>query len=163
MNTSNKAANLVLGGWQTGGIYYAMSGVPFTVTASGTRLASTGNLQTADQIGDFTYLYGKGTNTPYFAASGFATPIPTATSPIRFGTTGRNRFRGPGRAGLDFNLLKNFAVTERFSVQFRAEAQNLTNTPQFGNPSANVDGGNFGLITSASGERQVRFGVRASF
>ena len=51
----------------------------------------------------------------------------------------------------------------KFTVQFRAEAQNLTNTPQFGNPSANVDGGNFGLVTSASGERQLRFGVRASF
>ncbi|MBI2687825.1 MAG: TonB-dependent receptor [Acidobacteria bacterium] len=163
MNTSNKAANLVLGGWQTGGIYYAMSGTPFTVTADGTRLASSGNLQTADQIGNFTYLYGKGTNTPYFAASNFATPIPTASSPIRFGTTGRNRFRGPGRAGVDFNLLKNFAITEKITVQFRAEAQNLTNTPQFSNPSANVDGGNFGLITGASGERQLRFGVRASF
>ncbi len=164
MNTSNKAANLVLGGWQTGGIYYAMSGTPFNVSADGTRLAAPGNIQTADQIGEFKYLYGKGTNTPYFAPTGqFATPIPTASSPIRFGTTGRNRFRGPGRAGIDFNLLKNFAVTERFTVQFRAEAQNLTNTPQFGNPSANVDGGNFGLITSASGERQLRFGVRASF
>ena len=162
MNTNNKAANLVLGGWQTGGIYYAMSGTPFNVTADGTRLAAPGNLQTADQIGDFKYLNGKGTNTPYFAASAFATPTP-AGAPIRFGTTGRNRFRGPGRAGLDFNLLKDFAVTERVKIQFRAEAQNLTNTPQFGNPSANVDGGNFGLITSAGNERQLRFGVRASF
>jgi hypothetical protein len=162
MNTTNKAANLILGGWQTGGIFYAMSGTPFNVTADGTRLAAPGNLQTADQIGEFTYLRGKGTNTPYFAASNFATPTP-AGAPIRFGTTGRNRFRGPGRTGLDFNLLKNFAVTERFTVQFRAEAQNLTNTPQFGNPAANVDGGNFGLVTSADAERQLRFGVRASF
>lgn len=162
MNTNNKAANLVLGGWQTGGIYYAMSGTPFNVSADGTRLAAPGNIQTADQIGEFKYLNGKGTNTPYFAASAFATPTP-AGAPIRFGTTGRNRFRGPGRAGLDFNLLKDFAVTERVKIQFRAEAQNLTNTPQFGNPSANVDGGNFGLITSAGSERQLRFGVRASF
>jgi hypothetical protein len=64
---------------------------------------------------------------------------------------------------LDFNLLKDFAVTERVKIQFRAEAQNLTNTPQFGNPSANVDGGNFGLITSAGNERQLRFGVRVGF
>jgi hypothetical protein len=165
MNTSNTAANLILGGWQTGGIYYAYSGTPFNVTADTTRLAAPGNIQTADQVGDFTYLYGAGTNTPYFAASNFATPIPTATSPIRFGTTGRNRFRGPGRAGLDFNLLKNFAITERLNVQFRAEAQNLTNTPWFSNPSANVDAGNFGLITgtNALSERQLRFGVRVAF
>jgi len=162
MDTNNKAANLILGGWQTGGIYYAMSGTPFNVAADGTRLAAPGNIQTADQVGEFKYLYGKGTNTPYFAASSFASPTP-AGAPIRFGTTGRNRFRGPGRAGLDFNILKNFAVTEKVTVQFRGEAQNLTNTPQFGNPSANVDGGNFGLITSAGNERQLRFGVRVGF
>ena len=56
-----------------------------SVTADGTRLAAPGNIQTADQIGNFTYLYGKGTNTPYFAASNFATPIPTASSPRRRG------------------------------------------------------------------------------
>jgi hypothetical protein len=163
MNTSNKTANLILGGWKTGGIYYAMSGTPFNVTADGTRLAAPGNIQTADQIGEFTYLNGKGTNTPYFAPLGqFATPTP-AGSPIRFGTTGRNRFRGPGRAGLDFNILKDFQITERLNVQFRGEAQNLTNTPQFGNPNANVDGANFGLVTSASAERQLRFGVRVAF
>ncbi len=165
MNTASKAANLVLGGWQAGGIYYAFSGTPFTMVADGTRLASAGNQQTADQIGEFKYLNGKGTNTPYFAASNFATPIPTASSPIRFGTTGRNRFRGPGRAGLDFNLLKNFEITEKLNVQFRAEAQNLTNTPWFSNPGNNVDGGNFGLVTGTNllSERQIRFGVRVAF
>ena len=63
------------------------------------------------------------------------------------------------------NLRKEFVVTERLSVQFRAEAQNLTNTPWFSNPSANVDAGNFGLITSTNSlsERQIRFGVRVSF
>jgi len=161
-DTANKVVNSVIGGWQAGGIYYAFSGTPFTVTADGTRLAAPGNLQTADQVGEFKYLYGKGTNTPYFAASNFATPTP-AGGAIRFGNTGRNRFRGPGRAGVDFNLLKNFDITEKVNLQFRAEAQNLTNTPWFGNPSANVDGGNFGLITSASGERQLRFGVRVGF
>ena len=163
MNTSNKAANLILGGWQTGGIYYAYSGTPFTVTADGTRLASAGNLQTADQVGDFKYLHGAGSNTPYFAGSNFANPTAVPGSPIRFGTTGRNRFRGPGVASLDFNLIKTFELTERLNVQFRAEAANLTNTPRFGNPGSNVDGGNFGIITGSGGERQLRFGVRVAF
>ena len=164
LNTSNKAVNLIIGGWKSGGIYSAFSGTPFNVTADATRLNAPGNIQTADQIGDFTYLNGAGTDTPYFAASSFATPTP-AGGAIRFGTTGRNRFRGPGRAVLDFNLRKEFVVTERLSVQFRAEAQNLTNTPWFSNPSANVDGANFGLITGTNSlsERQIRFGVRVSF
>ncbi|HEU0118990.1 MAG TPA: carboxypeptidase-like regulatory domain-containing protein [Bryobacteraceae bacterium] len=162
LNTDSKLANLIIGGWQTGGIYMAYSGTPFNVTADATRLNAPGNIQTADQVGNFTYLYGKGTDTPYFAAGNFATPTP-AGSIARFGNTGRNRFRGPGVASLDFNLLKTFAITERLGVTFRAEATNLTNTPRFGNPSANVDAANFGLITSASGERQLRFGVRVAF
>jgi len=39
----------------------------------------------------------------------------------------------------------------------------LTSTPRFGNPGSNVDGGNFGIITGAGGERQLRFGVRVGF
>ena len=139
--------------------------VGFTVSADGTRLAAPGNSQTADQIGNFTYLYGKGTNTPYFAASNFATPIPTASSPIRFGNTGRNRFRGPGRAGIDFNLLKNFAVTEKFTVQFRAEAQNLTNTPQFARANTTLNDPNFGRVTGTTnvGPRNIQLGLRIQF
>jgi len=66
-------------------------------------------------------------------------------------------------------------VTERFQLQFRAEAFNLTNTPQFGQPGATVSSATFNAdgsikalngytqITSASNERQLRFALRLSF
>lgn len=162
-NSVGKAADLVIGGWQAGGIYYAYSGTPFNITANGTLLAAPGNLQTADLVGPLVYLEGKGTDTPYFSASSFANPTPAGSAP-RFGNMGRNRVRGPGVAGIDFNILKNFAITERVQAQFRAEAANLTNTPRFGNPGGDVTApATFGIITSASGERQLRFGVRVSF
>lgn len=161
-NSSGKAADLIIGGWQMGGIYAAFSGRPFTITANGGVLNAPGNLQTADLVGNFEYLYGKGSNTPYFTAGAFANPTPPGTAP-RFGTTGRNRFRGPGAANLDFNMIKTFHITEQMNLQFRAEAANVTNTPQFGNPGTNVDGSNFGIITSAGQERQIRFGFRFQF
>jgi hypothetical protein len=161
-NSMAKAADLVIGGWQAGGIYYAFSGTPFTITADGGRLNAPGNLQTADLVGDFKYLYGKGTNTPYFTASAFASPTPVGSAP-RFGNLGRNRFRVPGAAGIDANLIKTFNITESMNFQFRAEAVNLTNTPRFGGPSSLVESGTFGLITSAFGERQLRFGFRFQF
>ena len=161
-NSANKVANGIIGGWQAGGIYSAFSGTPFTMFADGTRLQAPGNTQTADQVGNFTYLYGKGSDTPYFAASAFASPTPPGSAP-RFGNTGRNRFRVPGVAGVDFNMIKTVNITESMNVQFRAEAANLTNTPRFGGPGNNVDGGNFGIITSAGGERQLRFGLRFQF
>ncbi|WP_031496898.1 carboxypeptidase regulatory-like domain-containing protein [Bryobacter aggregatus] len=154
----NKFVDGVLGGWQFGGIYSAYSGTPFTVTADGGLLNAPGSLQTADQIGNFVYLNGKGSNTPYFSATNFAHPG------TRFGTTGRNRFRGPGVANLDANLIKTIKVQERINIQFRAEAANLSNTPRFANPNANLNGSNFGFVTaSAGGERQLRFGLRVAF
>jgi hypothetical protein len=57
-------------------------------------------------------------------------------------------------------------MTERFKVQFRAEAFNLTNTPQFSNPDNKVsDCPSFGKITSTltGTERHVQFALRLQF
>ena len=100
----------------------------------------------------------------------------------RFGTSGYNSLRGPGTANMDFSIYRTFKITERVSAQFRAEAFNLTNTPHFSNPSANVSNlqlnpdssvrnlGGFTTITSTSGigregidERVFRFGLRFAF
>lgn len=161
-SSMNKAANAIAGGWQVGGIYSAYSGTPFTMGADGGRLNAPGNTQTADLVGEFKYLYGKGTNTPYFTTSAFASPTPPGSAP-RFGNTGRNRFRVPGVAGMDANLIKTVNLTEAMNLQFRIEAANVTNTPRFGGPSSGVESGTFGLITSAGGERQLRFGARFQF
>jgi hypothetical protein len=163
--------SFLLGGWQLNWIMSRTSGTPFTVTASGTSLNAPGNTQTADQIlNNVNILGGHGVNEPYFNVNAFA-PI----TDVRFGTSGRNILRGPGVFNLDAGLFRKFAVTERVALQFRAEMFGVTNTPQFGNPGANVsnltrnaDGSvrsynGFGEITSAGGERQIRFSLRLSF
>src|SRR5437588_18160 len=66
---------------------------------------------------------------------------PLAFAPItgvRFGNAGFNSLRGPGIANWDIGLFREFAATERFKIQFRAEAFNASNTPHFSNPGANV-------------------------
>jgi hypothetical protein len=165
-------------GWQINGILSAVSGPPFHVTSSGTSLSAPGSAQRADQIKpDVDILGGAGRGQSYFDPLAYR-PVTEA----RFGTAGFNSLRGPGIFNLDMGLFREFAVTERWRVQFRAEAFNSTNTPHFGLPGTNVsnlqlnpDGSirNLGGFTEITGlantgrdgidERVFRFGLRLSW
>jgi hypothetical protein len=70
---------------------------------------------------------------------------------------------GPGSFRLDANLIKNIAITERISLQISAQADNVTNTPQWGNPNLDINSLNFGRITSAGGTRIVVLTGRINF
>jgi len=170
-NKSSSGA-AVLGGWQLNGIFSSFSGNPFTVTSAATSLNAPGNSQTADQIKPAVeILGGAGPGQAFFDPLAYA-PV----TAVRFGNSGLNSLRGPGVVNLDLGLFREFSITERFKVQFRAESFNVTNTPHFNNPGTNVSnlllsptGGvsalrGFAEITSAQDdERQFRFGLRISF
>ncbi|PYU07682.1 MAG: hypothetical protein DMG33_04135, partial [Acidobacteria bacterium] len=77
---------------------------------------------------------------------------------------GRFSLLGPGSVNFDFNLFRTFKLTERFNLQFRADAANLFNAPHFNNPVGSRSSSNFLHVTSAKNdERQFRFGLRMSF
>jgi hypothetical protein len=83
---------------------------------------------------------------------------------IRFGNLGRNTLYGPGRINFDTSLFKDFFFTESVKLQFRAEAFNLFNTPQFGQPNASIGATNAGTITSTVGNpRQLQLALRLQF
>jgi hypothetical protein len=100
----------------------------------------------------------------WFTTSAFAVP-----GPNRFGSAGRNILRGPRLSNYDFSLFRNFAIGERFKLEYRAEFYNLTNTPHFANPSgngSNVSSGSFGTITSTLNgytNRQLQMALRLRF
>jgi hypothetical protein len=66
---------------------------------------------------------------------------------------------------VDASLFRKFRITERFGAEFRAEAFNLFNHPQFGTPNIFCCGGDFGRITTTrlNSERQIQFGLRLFF
>jgi hypothetical protein len=70
---------------------------------------------------------------------------------------------GPDYVNLDSSLFKRFAFTERIKAKLRADFFNLTTTPHFNNPSGAFGTPQFGQVTSAFGERLVRFGARLTF
>jgi outer membrane receptor protein involved in Fe transport len=149
-------ASYILGGWQANGVLSAYTGTPFTVGAPGSSLNAPNNTQTADQVKtDVVRLGNAGPGQLYFDPTAFA-----AVTAVRFGTSGRNILRNPGVFNTDLDITREFAIKERARLQFRAQFFNLANSSHFGGPSNSVTSGTFMQITSASGERNIRFGLR---
>ena len=131
-----------------------------------------GNTQTADQVKpNVEILGGIGRGNSYFDPNAF---VPVTA--VRFGNTGRNILRGPGQTNLDASIFRDFPITERWKLQFRAEAFNLSNTPAFNNPGATVSsatrtaagqitalGGYTEITSAAATERQFRFALKLLF
>src|ERR1043166_5052036 len=165
--SSGGAATQILSNWQTSGIFSAIHGQPFSVTASGASLNAVAQRQTPDQVGPIKKLGGIGPGQPYYDPTAFATGLTPAT----YGSVGRNTLYGPGSVNMDFSLFRTFNITERFAMQFRMDAANLFNTPHFCNPggcgggvTTGIAASDFLTVTSAKDdERQFRFGLRLSF
>lgn len=156
----NGLASHILGGWEVNGTFSAYSGLPFTVTASGASLNAPNNTQTADQVlPTVALLGGIGAGNPYYSPNAYA-PV----TAVRFGTSGRNTLRAPPTFNANVSLFRKFPINERFSLQFRAESDNVSNTPHFLAPASNVSSGNFLDITSANmDQRQFRLGLKLMF
>jgi hypothetical protein len=157
----------VLGGWQINGIFGAYQGRQYMLSASGASLNMPGNAQTPDQIKPTVEKLGKvGDDGTWFDTTAFARP-----TGARFGNVGRNTMRGPGVVNADLGLFRTFKLTEKFNLQFRGEAFNLSNTPHFNNPNSNRNSSSFGKVLSTmSGSsdalgrsRELRFGLRLAF
>ena len=160
----------VLRGWTFSPILSKLSGTPFSVTSSGASLNAPGNSQVADQVvSRVKILGGHGPNKPYFDPNAFA-----RVTAVRFGTSGRNSVRGPGIFIFSASLARTFPIYKLLTLQFRADAFSLTNTPNFAHPGANVSNATFAggkvqsfngydIISAATGNRQVRFGATLSF
>ncbi len=152
------AAKWVLGDWEMSGIFSAYTGRPFSIGASSSSLNAPGNSQTADQVGEVRKLGNVGSDGTFYNPDAFA-PVTEA----RFGTSGRDIINAPGVVNIDLSVYKSFPITEKLKTQFRTEFYNLTNTPHFGRPNNYVTSSNFMRITSASGDRQIRFALRFDF
>jgi hypothetical protein len=158
----NPWQNAILGGWQVNGITALQTGQPLNLTTQNTSGAGNAALR-PNNIGKSAQLSGPAQSrlNRYFDTSVFQQP-----APFTFGNTGRTLpdVRGPGLKNWDFSIFKSFRVAERASLQFRAEAFNITNTPAFGFPNLVASAPQFGIISSqANDPRQVQFGLKLLF
>ena len=167
-------------GWQVINVTTISSGTPFTVY-SGIQQTGAGsaNADRPDQIATPALSTARANRDDYFGrgadnASFFSIPInvPGGTGPNqgRFGTLGRDTFRGPAFYDFDVSLVKDTPVGTRKSggelvdVQFRAEFFNVFNIVNMGLPSNTILGSGFGIINRTAGSsRQIQFSLKAAF
>jgi hypothetical protein len=152
--------NGVLGkGWQFNAIDVWGTGSPFTVGNS-SPLSNTGvNTDRPNQIAS--YGVPDPTITRWFNTNAFE---PQALGTI--GTERRNALYGPTYRHFDCSVGKDFPIRERLALHARAEAFNLTNTPNFNAPAATFGTSSFGTISSVrpgSTPRDFQFALRLSF
>ena len=168
LNSSSKAADLVIGGWQLNGIASWQAGVPRIISApNNTTLAFVS--QRADFTGTGMYSsFGGITPREDFGGNNhrrfWINPAAFApTAPLRFGTSGRNILYGPSWTNVDLSAFKNFNITESKVLQFRAEAFNAFNNVQFNPPDQNVVSPNFGTLQNAQRPRVMQVALRFTF
>ncbi len=134
---SNDFVDRVLRNWSLDALFRARSATPVNIL-TGTRLFGVFGAFRPDLItGIPLYL-----NDPTVAGSkrinsaAFSIPPPT-----RQGTLGRNALRGFPVNQLDFAVHRKFALTERWTLQFRAEFFNIFNHPNFADPQSSLGEG----------------------
>jgi len=173
----SRANHKATAGWQMLGIATLTSGSPFTVY-SGVQQTGAGSngADRPDQIARPHLSTSRKIREDYFGlgannASYFSIPInlPNGTGPNkgRFGTLGRNTFRGPAFYNYDFAFIKDTPFGRRKSgselvnVQFRSEFFNLFNIVTMGLPANTLEGAGFGIISKTTGNsRQIQFSLK---
>ena len=171
----NPVVSALARGWQLNAITTMQNGFPTDIRtkriASANQMFATFNMP--DRIsGVSMYLPDPGPN-GYFNAAAFADPGSVNNvkgTPITlFGNSARRVGRGPNTKNLDFSIFRSFDFKERFHIQFRAEAFNITNTPAFMLPAATspaltLGNAGFGKLTDSSATgRQLQFGLKLLF
>ena len=160
---SSGFASHILGGWQWNGIAIFQSGRPILITAP--DVTNLFNFQytngRADRLKSGVLTSGQTLDkwfdtTAFRRADPYTIPNDSLTQP---------NLRGPGRKSVDMSLFKNTRIGERYTVQFRAEAFNLSNSPFFEarNQTTDVTNQDFGRIISGSQPRNIQFGIRVLF
>lgn len=171
------AADATLNGWQLSGIYFAQNGLPFTPTIAGDALGLKGSApyDVPNQVAGCSRHVARPIGGLHDINLACYTFTPNPTGPNTLGNAGRNSLTGPMLNSLDFSIVKNTylrSISDRLNLQFRAEAYNLMNHPNFSPPIGNrtlfnANGstvGTYGNITAtATNMRQLQLGLKLLF
>jgi hypothetical protein len=172
LSNGNRLVQELVGGFQISPIITYATGLPFTLSYSGSGAQIPGSVPTyvngnakALKTG-VRGVPGVGTGVSFYSPQtlGGAFTIPGLD---QIGNTGRNSVYGPHFFNADLAIQKDFPITERFVAQLRMDAYNAFNHINLGNPGGNIQ--NNGSITNGAGvngstnPRQLQFSGRLQF
>ena len=144
-------------GWQIAGIATVESGIPLALTQATNFNAFAGfGTQRPNCAGDPTPDHP--TTAAYFNPAAFA-----IAPQFTLGSCSRNPVRGPGYQDADLAFIKRTNITERYTLDFRTEIFNLTNTPPLNAPNVVFGSAAFGTITSAGDPRVIQLALKLNF
>jgi len=165
----------LVSGWQVTAIQNYYSGVPLVIHDSSLTPGIQMNGIRADLVPGVsqtvpTHGLDLANGTQYLNPAAFTDPplSPINAFPLRPGNAPGflPQTRGPGHSNEDFGIIKNTYITERTSLQFRADMFNVFNRVGLGDPDTDLaDGpGTFGAIFDpAHGGRIIQLGLRLNF
>ncbi|MCA2965699.1 MAG: carboxypeptidase regulatory-like domain-containing protein [Acidobacteriota bacterium] len=159
-NSTNAAANAILGGWQVNGILTLQSGLPLSITVPVNSIGF-GAGQRPNNNGKSALLpEAQRTALRWFDTAVFSQP-----DPFTFGNTGPQSpdLRGQGINNWTVSFFKNTAIRERVTVQLRAEFFNFLNHPLWANPGTTVNTPTFGQVTQKTGNRSGQLALKLIF
>jgi hypothetical protein len=151
-----------LGGWSFAVIGILQQGAPVElITQTNTTNAFTPGAQRVNVLRNPSLAADQRSVTQWFDTTAVAAPAPFTFG--NAGRAGRALLTGPGLLDFSISMLKNIRWHERYNVQFRAEALNFLNHPNFNNPGNALGSATFGVISAAKDPRIIQLGLRAEF
>jgi hypothetical protein len=147
-----------LSGWQVAGLVRLQAGDAVAVTQATNNNSSLGYaVQRPNRTANPNDFEGRSV-AKYFNTAAF-----TSVPQFVIGNSSRNPVRGPGLQNADLMIGKTFRITERFNLEFRAEAFNVSNTPPLNDPNGSFGSAAFGSITAAGNPRDFEFVAKLHF
>ena len=155
------AARTILGDWQWSGSWTIASGTPFTPRSLNDRAdlnRGTNGTIRADVVPGQSISLSNASIGEWFNTAAF-----TAPPDGEFGDARRNSIEGPGSLMFNMSLNKVFQLKEGEILEFRIQASNVFNTPQYGNIDTNVGSRTFGQVLSIGQMRAIQLSGRFRF